>query len=102
MLDVDSRTDTEHYSVQQYDYIRKSVMDEIANPVNAMFAYEAMLDIIIEAGVTEGVDDIQLGFEYYQKINSKESMVYFVEEHGKENIERIKFGWVVSSEVEHE
>ena len=46
MLDVDSRTDTEHYSVQQYDYIRKSVMDEIANPVNAMFAYEAMLDII--------------------------------------------------------
>ena len=102
MLDVDSRTDTEHYSVQQYDYIRKSVMDEIANPVNAMFAYEAMLDIIIEAGVTEGVDDIHLGFEYYQKINSKESMVYFVEEHGKENIERVKFGWVVSSEVEHE
>ena len=67
-----------------------------------MFAYEAMLDIIIEAGVTEGVDDIHLGYEYYQKINSKEYMVDFVEEHGKENIERVKFGWVVSSEVEHE
>lgn len=104
LLDVDSRTGVEQYSIKEYDYIRKSTMDDAAQPRNCLCAYQAMADILIEAQRLDLMPEISRGIEYYTLVANTASTTQFESEHGEAAVERIKFGWVVSSEleVEHE
>ena len=68
LLDVDERSGKEEYSIKEYDYIRKSTMDDVAKAENGLHAYEAMQEILKETERTDLMEEIQLGIEYYQLI----------------------------------
>ncbi len=102
-LDVDSSTGSDRCSAINYNFIRKSTMDEIAKPINALCAYQVMLEILHEAGRDDLNRDIELGIRYYQLIssNSHDSLKQCAQEIGDKECNRLKFSWVVSSEIQH-
>ena len=102
LLDVEDRSDTEQYSVKEYDYIRKSTMDEVAKPENGLHAYEAMRDILEEAGRMDLLEEINLGIDYYQLKCSGKSVEGYSKKYGWTKIKRIQFNWVVSSKIEND
>lgn len=102
LLDVDARSGTEQYSIKEYDYIRKSSMDDAAKPDNGLFAYEAMQEILQEMGRTDLLEDVQLGIEYYKLKCLEKSVETYSQKYGPDIVKRIQFNWVVSSEIEHE
>ena len=102
LLDVEDRSDTEQYSVKEYDCIRKSTMDEVAKPENGLHAYEAMRDILEEAGRMDLLEEINLGIDYYQLKCSGKSVEGYSKKYGWTKIKRIQFNWVVSSKIEND
>ena len=74
-----------------------ALIDELAS-----MQPEVIADARMETIRSEGLDDIKLGLEYYQMINMKESLADYVEKHGQEKLDKIKFSWVVSSDVKNE
>lgn len=99
LLDTDARTGIEQYSIKEYDYVRKSTMDEAAKPANALCAYQAIHEILVEAGREELLDDITIGIEYYELLSSGNSIEKISSERGVKTIDRIRFGWVVSEDT---
>ena len=102
LLDVDERSGNEQYSIKEYDYIRKSTMDDVAKAENGLHAYEAMQEILQETERTDLMEEIQLGIEYYQLRCLEESISNYTQKYGNDRLKRIQFNWVVSSEIEHE
>ena len=102
LLDVDERSGKEEYSIKEYDYIRKSTMDDVAKAENGLHAYESMHEILKETERTDLMEEIQLGIDYYQLRCLEESVDSYSQKYGNERLKRIQFNWVVSSEIEHE
>ncbi len=102
LLDVDERSGNDHYSITEYDYIRKSTMDDVAKAENGHHAYEAMQEILKETERTDLMEEIQLGIDYYQLRCLEESVGNYTQKYGNDRMKRIQFNWVVSSEIEHE
>ena len=102
LLDVDERSGKEEYSIKEYDYIRKSTMDDVAKAENGLHAYEAMHEILKETERTDLMEEIQLGIDYYQLRCLEESVENYTQKYGNDRMKRIQFNWVVSSEIEHE
>ncbi len=102
LLDVDERSGKEEYSIKEYDYIRKSTMDDVAKAENGLHAYESMHEILKEAERTDLMEEIQLGIDYYQLRCLEESVGNYTQKYGNDRMKRIQFNWVVSSEIEHE
>lgn len=102
-FDVDARTGVRQYSDKEYDYIRKSTMDAIATPVNGRWAYQAMLEILKEAGRGDLKNNLELGLKYYQLASgdSHEMLKQFEQEIGEYKYHQIKCSWVISSEIQH-
>jgi hypothetical protein len=102
LLDVEERSDTEQYSVKEYDYIRKSTMDEVAKPENGLHAYEAMKDILEEYKRLDLIEDISLGIDYYKFKCSGKSVEEYSQKHGEDKMKKIQFNWVVASKADNE
>ena len=94
LLDVDERSGNEQYSIKEYDYIRKSTMDDVAKAENGLHAYEVMQEILQETERTDLMEDIQLGIEYYQLRSLEESIENYTQKYGYDRMKRIQFNWV--------
>jgi len=102
-LDINSSSGSDQSSSIRYNFIRKSTMDEIAKPINGLCAYQVMLEILHEAGREDLSREIELGVRYYQLIsnNSQGFLQKLSQEIGDNECNRLKFSWVVSSEIRH-
>ncbi len=102
LFDVEARSRNEQYSVKEYDYIRKSTMDNVAKPENGLYIYESMEEILREVKRTDLMEEVKLGIEYYKLKCSSQSIKDYENKYGVDAIKRIQFNWVVSSEIDHE
>lgn len=100
-FDIKAISGTEQFSEKNFNHIRKSTMDTVAKPINGLYAYQVMLEIIKEAGRNDLTEDLEIGLRYYQLAtqSSQESFNQFVQEIGERKCNHVKFSWVVSSET---
>jgi|GEM_PF-2476967 len=92
---------SENYTIIDINNVRKELMDQVAAPKNCLIAYQVMKEILAEQNTLNLVDEIMIGIDYYSEvINSSHSSAYisFCQKYSKGLIDKIKFGWVVSSE----
>ena len=89
LLSAEDNTDTEQYSAKEYDYIRKSTMDEVSKPENGLYAYEAMKEIIQELNRGDLIDDINIGIDLYEAKSSGQSLASFFEKYGMETVKQV-------------
>ena len=99
LLSAEDNTDTEQYSAKEYDYIRKSTMDEVSKPENGLYAYEAMKEIIQELNRGDLIDDINIGIDLYEAKSSGQSLARFFEKYGMEKVKKVQFNWIVATQV---
>lgn len=100
-FDISAISETEQSSAKKFNYIRKSTMDSVAKPINGLYAYQVMLEIIKESGRNDLTEDLEIGINYYQLATqcSQERLDQFVQEIGESKCNHVKLSWVVSSEI---
>ena len=107
LLDIVSISNRDQYSPREYNYVRKHIMDEVAKPVNGLFAYRVILEILglVCNDNPKLIDILNLGIDFYDfacQSDKKRAQQVFAQKYGDELIEHIMYGWVVSSELEVE
>ena len=107
LLDIVSISNRDQYSPREYNYVRKHIMDEVAKPINGLFAYQVILEILglVCKDNTKLIDILNLGIDFYDfacQKGTQQAQRIFAQKHGNELVEQIMYGWVVSSELESE
>ena len=82
-------------------------MDEVAKPINGLFAYRVILEILglVCKDNTKLIDILNLGIDFYDfacQKGTQQAQRIFAQKYGNELVEQIMYGWVVSSELESE
>ncbi len=102
LLDITKIRDQDQYSPSEVNYIRRNIMNGVAESVNGVYAFVIVLEMIKEYGLEGKFDEkLRFGLEFYKDVargatyeEEADIEARYRTIHGATLVDDVKFNWV--------